>query len=412
MKRLIIAISMILAFASMALAQSAVLTGALIGTMAAVNNSTAMYANQASQEPDTDYTTAWYYDQGPLKLKHFQARRENEDLSVNSELYWFLERNPYKAKVGNMKFYAFNTKVGMDMMKSWYTRGVEEEWSLRYNQMIFNMVEVNRRELQNKLNDGKIEYSTLLNYYGKRIQSTEENILFETKFATDTTAIKEFEIEYRNLLEQPTEVSGLNIPQFEKKNWGMGIFYNIGYEQYTDDNTNITSAMLFPLSMAMELYINKLLVGFDLSLGTPIGVNPELGKSITFYDSKEDWNWTSSESFEWMAIDFRAGYRAFDNHRWTICPYIGVGHGFFEQRTDKKGSNNNTINSYLNTTRLLAGTSLRFKFRRTTAFSPEEYDEGIIPINISLVRSGYGPCKPSLSVMVSTGIGVSSWILK
>ncbi|MCQ2110202.1 MAG: hypothetical protein MJY79_01755 [Bacteroidaceae bacterium] len=400
MKRIITTAAVFAMVICGASAQNPALTGALVGAMVGAAN-----VNRYSQEvaPKVDYSTLWYYDQGPLTLDKFQARREVEDMKVKSELYWNIEKNPYKFRTGNTVFPAYNTKANMDMKRSWYTRGLNDEWMLRYNQMLFDMVEYNRRLLQNDLDAGETDASTLLGYYTSELVSTEENILYETNMGTDTTVIVALEKKYRKLLEETPATHNPAVPEFRKGNWGWGFFFLFGFERYSGDATDIVDYTFSPLGIRWDISYKKLVCDIEFSISAGRKPNLTLGYDRVIYDSQRNWNWTNDRKIQQESVDVKFGYNAFENERFMLVPNVGIGYSCFGQETDEQNRGGTYISSYLNGSRVQAGVSARYKIRKW--INSFDYSDLELLFEGAFIRSNYEQLQPSNSFLFTMGIG-------
>ncbi len=411
MRKVFLALPLLLASASIAVAQNAALTGALIGAAVGAANSVNIHEGR----PDEDYIKIWFFNDGPLELRHFQPRHAVEDIDIRSELFWLIDKDVDNVRIGNMKFLGYNTKTGMDMLRSWFVRGTDEDWILRYNRMVFNMVEYNRRELQRKLNEGEISNSTLFDYYGRLINSTENTILYETNLGTDTTVIKKYEDEYQKLLADSQESTEKRIPSFEKRNWGWGIYWHAGYEKYMGGLTNVVDGHFNVLGMTMESQYKKFVMDFDMYLSPGRKPNAYIGTpgGFNYYDSKLDWNWTNSRKIKRAAIDFRTGFNVFDKSYLSLIPHIGIGIGFLDQETDSKNPSGYVQSSEISGVRYQAGLAANVKIRRILNSSYiKDYSEFNVFTKLSFIRTSYKSIEPSNSICLSIGLGGIEWFLK
>lgn len=365
-----------------------------------------------------NYDSRWFFDQGPIKIEHFQSRRdidEADDTPLKSHMSWFINSESVTTKIGNMRFVGISTRSGMDRLKSWYLRGSNEELNLRFNQMLLNMVEYNRRQLQSKLNQGEIEYPTLFEYYGKLINTTRDNLVYETNMLADTVKLRECEQMYVDLLATTQEDTEVRIPKFEKKNWGWGIYWHAGYEKYMGDLADVVDGHFNVLGMTMESQYKKLVMDFDMYLSPGRKPNAYIGTpgGFNYYDSKLDWNWTNSRKIKRAAIDFRTGFNALDNGYLSLIPHVGIGIGFLDQETDSKNPSGYVQSSEISGVRYQAGLTANVKIRRILNSSYiKDYSEFNVFTKLSFIRTSYKSIEPSNSICLSIGLGGIEWFLK
>ena len=140
-----------------------------------------------------------YWNQGPLTLEMFQTRHTRDIDKPVSFLEWEMYNTDTVVVSGNTRFISRKLKLYMYKSLSWYDPDKYPEWSLRYNQAEFDMIEVLRRQYQNALNSDSVSYETD-NYYRKLLKNRTETFDSETDFGADTAAIARYEEQVREQL--------------------------------------------------------------------------------------------------------------------------------------------------------------------------------------------------------------------
>lgn len=170
------------------------------------------------------------WDEGPVSWDEFQVRHTPDDAKFVSNLYCSIEKDVNKEWIGNFKIPVLTTITKMNKLSSWYDPDKCTDWTLRYEQTRFDMLEVLRRRMQNSFNRNFMEQN-LEAYYEQLISSTMSAFDMESNYGTDTLVVLRYEEQYRNELDTMT-MEPVQEPVFQTKDWGASLNIGIGYEKY------------------------------------------------------------------------------------------------------------------------------------------------------------------------------------
>lgn len=249
---------------------------------------------------------------------------------INGKLTWedFTER-AYRQEISELK-YNFECQTGrqkygdtvvvrnivcayIDQKQSWINPEYKTDQYLRYNQVIFDIVEIYRRKLQKEADilgdmfdlDG--EFQILSDSCTYEI----ERFYKESKGGKDLNSILDWERKTFDELDRYTNVS---IPEFENRNFGYGIHLGIGLGSFTG-----TVGTHFKQNASFTY-------GFDLAYKKSIlYLNGALarGKVIKGYMSAENWYETQNVSLALLNVTY--GYAFLDNKKIRLAPFAGFG---------------------------------------------------------------------------------------
>ena len=347
------------------------------------------------------------WDEGPVKWSDFQERHIPDDAKFVSNLYCSIEKDVKKERIGNFKIPVLKTTTKMNKLASWYDPDKSTDWTLRYEQTRFNMLEVLRRRMQNSFNRNFME-NNLEAYYEQLINITMSAFDMESNYGTDTLVVLQYEQQYNNELDT-IRLEPVQIPAFRTKDWGLSMHAGIGYEKYrTPMSEGVTPATGFHFGFG-ALYRN---LCFDFQ--GLLGWSGALQCDNFFYDSKYDYTWTKGKKVRAGNMTIDAGYRVLDNPNLSITPFAGIGVSFVDQDSDTPRQNNNTFeSSEINGFRTQAGLAFDWKIRRNlnASFYSGEYTESKIRFAISGARTNFESIGTTYSLNASVVFLVESRIL-
>lgn len=317
-----------------------------------------------------------YWDEGKLTWDDFEKRNfEGEGRSYLSPLY----HTEYKTvKHGNLKVRQYVTRTAFDKSNTWVRTEYISDRLLRYNQLILDIAEAMRKDLQRDLNQNtNFSRSYIYEHYTNKGLNTITKLAEESKGGDDISVIERYEKEIAPKL---AEVSADTIPQPKLKNWGAG--YQLGYSAgvFTGDGAlllsphhNLTLGLLF--SYRRSHFIIDMEVGGGkarqdiLMTGTANGVS-------------KDVVWPAGKNYGHSGIDFDYGYAVYDGSWLKVCPIVGVGISTFNKEIQ---DGEQKISTTIGGLQLLAGINLNWKISRTLSYNT--YNETAIRTKIYAART-------------------------
>ena len=349
------------------------------------------------------------WDEGPVRWSEFQERHVPDDSKFFSNLYCTISKDVEKQKVGNFKFPVLVSTTKMNTLSSWYDPDKCNDWTLRYEQTRFDMLEVLRRRMQNSFNRNFME-KNLDAYYEQLISTTLAAFDMESNYGTDTLVILKYEQQYKNELDTMTMIPA-QIPVFQIQNWGLSLNVGVGFEKYgLPVSEGVTSAT------GMEFGFGVLYKKMSFDFQGLLAWSGRLRCDNFFYDSKYDYNWTKGKKVSAGNININAGYRVFDNSNLSVTPLVGIGVSFIDQYTDTpRGNNKNSFeNSEIDAFRTQAGLAFDWKIRRNlnTYVYSADYTESKIRFAITGARSNFEGLGPTYSLKASIIFLAESWFPK
>ena len=350
------------------------------------------------------------WDEGPVKWTDFSVSRVPDDAKLISNISCVIFQEVEKTKVGNFRFSVLKTTTRMNKLASWYDPAKCTDWTLRYAQTRFDMLEVLRRQLQNSFNRNFME-DNLNAYYDQLIASTMEAYDRESNYGTDTLVIMQYEEKYKHELDT-LELVPAQIPVFNKADWGLSLNIGVGVEKYSAPISKGVKPAT-GIQFGFGALYKKMTFDFQGLLAWA----GQLQCDNFYYDSKYDYNWTKGKSVRAGNITINVGYRIFDNSNMSITPLAGIGVSFVDQFSDTPRNNNNNAfeNSEINGFRTQAGLAFDWKIRRslnTYGYYSSDYTESKIRFTVTGARTDFKGLGPTCSLNASVIFLAESWFLK
>ena len=349
------------------------------------------------------------WDEGPVKWSDFRVSRAPDDAKYVSELSCVITQEVERTKIGNFRFPVLKTTTQMNKLASWYDPDKCTDWTLRYEQIRFDMLEVLRIRLQNSFNRNFFE-KNLDAYYDQLITSTMVNFERESNFGTDTLVVRQYEERYKQELDT-LKPEPVQVPVFEKKDWGVALNVGVGNEIFGSPmSKGVTPAT--GIEWGFGVLYKQMSFGLDFLLAW----SGNLQCDNFYYDSKYDYNWTKGKRVSAGNININGGFRVYDGSNLSVTPLVGIGVSFVDQDSDTPRTNNNNSfeNSEISGFRTQAGLAFDWKMRRSlnANYYSADYTESKIRFAITGARSNFKGIGPTYSLNASIVFLAESWNLK
>ncbi len=276
---------------------------------------------------------------------------------------------------------------------SWVNPDYKTDACLRYNQVIFDIAELSRRELQFSLDRENSRYLSdeVLQGITEKCAKQVEKFERETNSGQDLRAINEWEKLISDELNK-NDIRG--IPSFTRRNFGYG--YNVGL-----------GTSLFTGSLGQHFGpAISLVFGFEIAYKkTILFLNGTIGGSKVKHDYKADKNWYAGQAASLSILDISLGYALIDNTKLKLSPFGGLGITKFKGKNRDNAQDGlvNTYNSYI------AGLNADYKIRKKVSLIPggykgkREFATTSLRIRVYLTRADYSPGLNGNSINMAIG---------
>lgn len=276
-----------------------------------------------------------------------------------SELNYQLSYSTTKKKLGDTVVLTFNIKNYINPNISWVKDSYKSEQLLRYNQVLFDILELHRRKLQSTLHridnfylaeeKFRTQYE-LCNYDIKRFQT-------ETKLGSDLSALEYWEQRVeRELNANPYEV----VPAISDKNFGYGLNAGFGVGLLTGSISDYFTPTV------------NFMFGFDLAFkNTILFLNGTLaGDRVKEDYIEEGLLWPKDLKANVAVIDVSVGQTLIDNSKHKLTPFAGLG---ILEFTAANGEGEEFENHRIVNYGLIYGLNYDFKFKKGIRLTPSPF---------------------------------------
>lgn len=294
------------------------------------------------------------WDEGKLTWQDFSEKESNQGIS---ELKYFLGYNTDKQQYGDTTVLRNKARCYIDRNLSWINPAYKKEQYLRYNQVIFDIVEIHRRRLQFELDRVNSLYGIegKFNYIYTLCNNEIDKFNKESNGGQNVSTIKIWEQKTSKELKlQPDN----EIPEFENENFGYALHAGFGSGFFTSslgEHFAPTFNFMFGFDFAYKksiLYLNGTLAGDKVKK-----------------DYLSDKSWYEGQRANVAIIDVSYGYALIDNENIKISPFAGLGITEFtgENKDDKE--NGLRIVDY----NMIFGVNTDYKIRTRLKLVPNPY---------------------------------------
>jgi hypothetical protein len=316
---------------------------------------------------------------------------------LDCELKYFLTYKTEYQKINDIRVYRIVANSYADRNLSWAKPYKKTDQNLEYFQVVFDIVELHKRKLQENLDrlDGVYLAEDQLH---STLNSCEKMLAIfraESNQGADTTVVQKWQ---KNIQTELNGITDHGIPVFERRNFGYGGHFGFG----TGINTG-TLGNFFPSTF-------NFIFGFDLAYrDVTLFLNATLAnsKAAMFYDGEI--SIPEGERATVAILDFSLGYPVLNRSKFKLTPFAGVGIFEYSEKTKPGKTNVETILA----PGFLFGLNTDFKLRKNLSLIPEtflntrEYTEFLVRARVYVSKANIAPDLQGYSINLTLGIGMS-----
>jgi len=333
-----------------------------------------------------------YWEEGLLNWSDFQKPTISHD-PVSSFEY----RLNYKAQYTKID----DTRLNRYMADAYMIKtssSIEEEnrtWQyLKYYQLVFNLLEIERRALQEDLYLTRARYaSQVVQEHRIRLKNTLEDLAQDTDKGNHVAALYLWENKIAALLEHYAPVQTL--PALRKSHFAYGLVLGLGSSIYTGSVNDY-----FSPGILINFGFNISYKDFTFFAILMAGNN----KVVQDYKKWEDWHIGGV-----AMADLSIGYPIFDGPKHKLTPFIGYGFSEFS-RTDVKNEENNLRMIDPN---WLIGLAFDYKLIKTIdTYRIKQYKETLLRFRLSMIKTDFSPDLQGYTLNFTIGFGNLGTLVK
>ena len=257
------------------------------------------------------------WSQGPLTWNDFTIMPASS--GQRSYLQYGIGYNPVRDTLDGVHCCYYRAESWMLPSSSWVTANHRDSNTLRFNQIIFDMLEVERRQLQQSINanTNEIAYSEILRAASSSLSSRIESFSLLSQDGADTAVLSAFE---RQVAAELAQLPADYHPRYTARPFGYGLYVGIGATGSTGSMGKAFS-LGAGLNLGFDFSYNRHLLILDGTLGLckarqTFSLANRDGTMNTFPEDKLG---------GLLIINLGYGYTLVDNLRWQLSPFVALG---------------------------------------------------------------------------------------
>lgn len=336
-----------------------------------------------------------YWKEGKLTLNDFQA---NENKRHSSYLAYTLTYQTDKRVIDNIVYNGLFSDAYIDKSLSFIQSDLKGESYLKYNQVLFNLIELSKRKLQQRLLelDNIFEANSLLmdskNHLERRILNFQE--------IGNYGGIKSITKKWLQLTEEELKTTNTFPLNYKKSNWTYGMYGGLDFGIYGDTYKEIFNNTL-ALAMGFEFSYKNTFLLLNMSL-----TNSKLNKTLQHN------SFTIPKGKKSTITMFNAafGHPVYETKKLKIMPFAGYGLTSFEEvsKDKNKGSTVKGTSFF--------GFNIDFKNRKKVNFSPtilniREEGNSFVRARVFISNSNFNPNLKGYSINIGIAYGFEARLL-
>lgn len=201
----------------------------------------------------------------------------------------------------------------MEPRLSWVAAESMTDKELHYNQVVFNLCEIQCRMFQPEFDRGSAPDQDLLESVGKYAQSDEMRFNYESGYGADSAVVERWLDSTNRLLAELPEKAELKISYI--KDWGVGAHIGAGYSLYLG-GTGWTFRNPLSFDFGFEGIYGRSSWMMEMLIG---------GAGTKQHFDLDGVVFASGERYTWLQMFLGYGYYLLQKPRYNLMPMVGYG---------------------------------------------------------------------------------------
>ena len=257
-----------------------------------------------------------FWSQGPLTWNDFTVMPSAQ--GDRSYFQYNLGYNPVHDTLDGIRCQYYRAESWMLPGSSWVVAVARDNSTLRYNQVLFDMLEVECRHLQQAINANPdaFAYGNLLTNASTRLNSRIAHFRQLSHDGTDTAALSAFE---RQVAAELAHLPADYRPRYTARPFGYGMYVGLGVTGSTGSLGKVFSPGV-GLNLGFDFSCNRHLFIFDGILGYC-----RVRRSTLLTDNNGEHLFAEGSLCGIATINFGYGYRVVDKLNCQLAPFVALG---------------------------------------------------------------------------------------
>lgn len=305
-----------------------------------------------------------YWKDGKLTWDDFQAKPTKNTVS---NLAYVLLYKTDKKVINNTNYRGVFADAYVDKSLSFVHNNLKDEYQLKYNQVLFNLLEIYRRIFQQRIYrlNNFFEINSLLDDIRKQLNRKILDFQEASNFGIDKEVTESWLLQTTQQLANDVET----IPDFGTSNWSYGLFAGLEFVTYSENYNDFFNDNL-AFALAFEFSYKKIFMGLGMSLTTS-----KLNKDL----ESEPLILPKGTRSSIGILNAYFGYPIYETQKFRVLPFAGYGFSFIGET----GTSENR--EEINTGTSVFGVNFDFKNRKSVNFMSNGF--GINEAGFSYIRA-------------------------
>jgi hypothetical protein len=295
-----------------------------------------------------------YWKDGKLTWDDFQAQPTKNNPTY---LGYVLLYQTDKKVVDDVTYFGVFADAYIDKSLSFVHLNLKDDYHLRYNQVIFNLVEIHKRKLQKRiyLVDNIFDMSPLFSDSKSQLEREVLDFQEEGNYGIQREITDKWLLKTTNEL---TASRSFEIPDFRKSNWTYGLYGGVDFGFYGDTYSEIFNNTI-AMSLGFEFSYKKVFMGLNMSF-TNSKLNTDLiDDSLLIPEGEKSTIGLLNSYF---------GYPVYETKKFRIIPFAGYGVTFFGEVGDLDNKQETSAATSI------FGVNFDLKNKKTVNFTPSLFN--------------------------------------
>lgn len=207
----------------------------------------------------------------------------------------------------------------MDPQQSWVMDDYMTDRELHYNQVLFNLAEIQCRMFQPSLDMGysPLEIDSLLIVVAGYCQVEEDRFVYESNVGQDSAVVARWLDSTNRLLAEMPSAAQARVA--DAPGWGLGAHIGMGYS-WLGKGIDATFKNAYSFQMGVELLNRRHSFMWDMIIG---GGGSK--RSFIFEDGGDTLYYPVGHRYTWFQMDFDYGYYVVHKDKFAMMPFVGFG---------------------------------------------------------------------------------------
>ncbi|UMB59282.1 hypothetical protein MHL31_09335 [Lutibacter sp. A80] len=337
-----------------------------------------------------------YWKDGELTWEDFKGKHTAKHTAY---LSYMVTYKMDKKEINDVIYQGLFSNAYIDKSLSFFHPNLKNNNFLEYNQVLFNLIEISKRNLQQRLFELNNVYdaNSLLMDNIKHLEKTIFDFKEEGGYGLQNNITKQW---LTNTQEQLSKIPAFEPPNYKKSKWTYGMYGGLDFGMYEEDFSKFFKNTL-ALSFGFEFSYQKTHLLLNMSF-----TNSKLNKDF----STNSFLIPQGEKSTISMLNAAVGYPIYETNKLKIVPFIGYGLTALEEVTENKNKGGITKSTSI------FGINFDFKNKKRINFTPiffniREEGNSFIRTRIFMAKSNFDPNLIGYSINIGVAYGFEARIL-